>query len=115
MGTMTYKHENLLTDPKHKPAENVQSVEERLGKKQINLKLIPSVTGGKPDVCQLVSYRMNEITVKGAWTGQARLHLVPHVNAPVADLPVKKVLGGAHFIADISLPYGQVEYDYLKS
>ena len=115
MGTMTYKHENLLTDPKHKPAENMMSVEERLGKKQVNLKLIPSVTGGKPDVCQLISYQMNEISVKGAWAGQARLHLVPHVNAPVADLPVRKVLGGAHFIADITLPYGTVEYDYLKA
>ncbi len=112
MGTMTYKHENLLTDPAHSPAENMMSVAERLGKKQVNLKLIPSVTGGL-DVCQLVSYHMIDATVKGAWTGQARLHLVPHVNAPVADLPVKKIVGGSHFIADITLPYGQVEHDYL--
>lgn len=114
MGTMTYKHENLLCDPTHQPAENMQSVADRLGKKQMNLKLIPCVTGGKPAIAQLVSYRMTDIKVKGAWTGAARLHLVPHVNAPVADLPVKRIIGGAHFIADLTLPYGQVEVDYLK-
>lgn len=52
--------------------------------------------------------------IKGAWQGPARLHLVPHVNAPVADLPVKKIIKGEHFIADITLPYGRVLYDYLK-
>jgi acetoacetate decarboxylase len=57
---------------------------------------------------------MSEIVMKGAWSGPARLHLVPHVNAPVADLPVKKVLRGSHFVADLTLPYGRVLYDYLK-
>jgi len=42
------------------------------------------------------------------------LHLIPHVNAPVADLPVKRVLSGYHFIADLTLPYGRILYDYLK-
>jgi acetoacetate decarboxylase len=41
------------------------------------------------------------------------LHLVPHVNAPVADLPINRVIGGTHFIADLTLPYGRVLYDYL--
>ena len=114
MGTMTYKHANLLTDPARSPIENMQSVEERLGKKQVNLKLIPCVTGERPAIAQLVSYRMTEITVKGAWAGEGRLHLVPHVNAPVADLPVKRVIGATHFIGDLTLPYGQIEYDYLS-
>jgi acetoacetate decarboxylase len=47
--------------------------------------------------------------------GPARLHLVPHVNAPVADLLVKKIVGGLHFLADVSLPYGRVLYDYKKN
>ena len=34
------------------------------------------------------------------------------VNAPVADLPVRSVLGGLHFIADLTLPYGRVLHDY---
>jgi acetoacetate decarboxylase len=51
--------------------------------------------------------------LKGAWSGAARLHLIPHGNAPVADLPVRKVLQGLHFVADITLPYGRVLHDYL--
>ncbi|WP_287017407.1 acetoacetate decarboxylase family protein [Cycloclasticus sp.] len=45
----------------------------------------------------------------------ARLQLIPHVNAPVADLPVKQVIGGMHFIADLTLPYGRVLHDYMGS
>jgi len=30
----------------------------------------------------------------------------------VADLPVRKTLGGVHFIADLTLPYGRVLHDY---
>lgn len=48
--------------------------------------------------------------MKGSWSGPARLHLIPHV----ADLPVKRVLSGHHFIADLTLPYGRVLHDYLK-
>jgi acetoacetate decarboxylase len=42
------------------------------------------------------------------------LHLVPHVNAPVADFPVRRVVGAHHFLADLTLPYGRVVYDYNK-
>jgi len=34
------------------------------------------------------------------------------VNAPVADLPVRRVVGAHHFLADLTLPYGRVAYDY---
>ena len=105
MGTMTYKHEPHVHD--------IDKTYEALQKTQINLKLIPGVDG-KPEIAQLVAYNLTEVTVKGSWTGPARLHLVPHVNAPVADLPVRRVLGGRHFIADLTLPYGRVLYDYLR-
>jgi acetoacetate decarboxylase len=36
-----------------------------------------------------------------------------HVNAPVADLPVRRIVGTHHFLADLTLPYGRVLYDYL--
>jgi hypothetical protein len=39
---------------------------------------------------------------------------VPHVNAPVADFPVRRVIGAHHYIADLTLPYGRVAYDYNK-
>jgi acetoacetate decarboxylase len=106
LGTMAYKHENLLHDP--------EVVKKKLGIKQINLKLVPCVTGGVA-LAQLTSFNMTDIVVKGAWAGPARLQLNSHVNAPLADLPVRKVISGSHFIADMSLPYGKIEYDYLKS
>jgi acetoacetate decarboxylase len=115
MGTMQYKPENLLgPDPAHAELRNPDAVAKKLGKTQVNLKVIPAADGSRMDVAQLVAYNMNEITVKGAWAGSARLYLVPHVNAPVADFPVKRIVGGSHFIADATLPYGRVLHDYLK-
>jgi len=111
VGTMTYKHTDLTLDPKTH-AHTTAQIQQKLAKTGVLLKLIPHVDGTLA-IAQLVAYNMTDITVNGAWAGPARLHLVPHVNAPVADLPVKKVIGGSHFIADITLPYGRVLYDYL--
>jgi acetoacetate decarboxylase len=105
MGTMAYKHESLARNPEKTLAS--------LGKTQCNLKVIPDVDG-KPAIAQLVAYNLTEFSVKGSWVGPARLHLIPHVNAPVADLPIRKIVGGRHFIADLTLPAGRVLYDYLK-
>ncbi len=105
VGTMGYKHESLIQDPAKR--------NEALKKTQVNLKLLPCVTG-KPLVAQLVAYNLTDIDVKGDWGGPARLHLVPHVNAPVADFPVRRVIGGRHFIADLTLPYGRVLHDYIS-
>ena len=75
-------------------------------------RFIPHVDG-TPAIARLVAYELTDIQVQGAWSGPARLHLVPHVNAPVADLPVRRGVGGLHFIADLTLPYGGVLHDYL--
>jgi acetoacetate decarboxylase len=115
LGTMRYKQENLTYDVKGETAvtSSLKELQTKMQKTQVNLKLIPDVDG-TPAIAQLVGYNLVDITVKGAWSGPARLHLVPHVNAPVADLPVKRVIGGMHFIADLTLPYGRVLYDYLE-
>ena len=105
MGTMGYKHESM--------AGNGERTTAMLSKTQVNLKLIPSVTG-EAEICQLVAYNLTDIVVKGSWMGPARLHLVPHVNAPVADLPVRRIVGAHHFIADLTLPYGRVLHDYKR-
>ncbi|MFL1781303.1 putative acetoacetate decarboxylase C-terminal domain protein [Candidatus Hepatincolaceae symbiont of Richtersius coronifer] len=55
------------------------------------------------------------MVLKEAYKGDARLDLVPHVNAPVADLVIKEVVGGLHFKADLTLTYGRVLHDYLKA
>jgi acetoacetate decarboxylase len=106
MGTMAYKHESM--------AGNGAKTTATLSKTQINLKLIPGVDG-RPEICQLVAYNLTDITVKGSWAGPARLHLIPHVNAPVADFPVRRVLGAHHFIVDLTLPYGRVVHDYNQT
>ncbi len=67
-----------------------------LSKTQINLKLVPGVDG-RAEVCQLVAINLTDIVVKGSWSGPGRLHLVPHVNAPVADFPVRRVIGASSF------------------
>jgi acetoacetate decarboxylase len=113
VGTMGYKHQHLLYDVKGRKACSSASIVEKMSKTQVNLKLIPDVDGSLA-IAQLVGYKLTDIQVQGAWSGPARLHLVPHVNAPVADLPVRRVLGGLHFIADLTLPYGEVLHDYRK-
>ncbi|MGD0635361.1 MAG: acetoacetate decarboxylase [Beijerinckiaceae bacterium] len=104
MGTMAYKHVGQAGD--------VASTHRALEKTQINLKIIPGADG-QPGICQLVALNLTNVTVKGSWSGPARLHLVPHVGAPVADLPVRKIIGASHFIADLTLPYGRVVHDYM--
>jgi acetoacetate decarboxylase len=103
-GTMAYKYESL--------AQDHGATGQAMAKLNVNLKWIPDVDG-RPKIAQLVGYHLTDITLKGAWAGPARLHLVPHVNCRVADLPVRKILFGRHIIADLTLPYGEVLLDYL--
>lgn len=103
LGTMPYKY-NILDE---------QAIVKTITKTQVNLKLIPDVEGSSK-IAQLAAYNLENVIVKGAWSGSARLSLTPHINAPVADLPVKNCLEGKHFIADLTLPYARVLYDYLK-
>jgi acetoacetate decarboxylase len=104
VGTMGYKHESM--------AGNGVATSAKLSKTQVNLKLIPGIDG-TPAICQLVALNLTDITVKGSWRGPGRLHLIAHVNAPVADFPVKRVIEAHHFIADLTLPYGRILYDYV--
>lgn len=78
------------------------------------LKNIPGVDG-KPQINQLTKTYLTDITVKGAWTGPSSLELHPHALAPIADLPVKKIISTVHFVTDLTLPYGEVAEDYLAN
>jgi acetoacetate decarboxylase len=77
------------------------------------LKIIPHVDG-TPRICELVEYRLEDVTIKGAWTGPAALHLSPHALAPVADLPVLEMVSAIHILADLTLGLGKVVHDYLR-
>jgi acetoacetate decarboxylase len=101
-GTMGYKHRSLdaATEAKGLRAPNFL------------LKVIPHVDGG-PRVCELVRFHLEDVSVKGAWSGPAALQLCPHALAPVADLPVLEVLSAKHLVADLTLGLGSVVHDYL--
>jgi acetoacetate decarboxylase len=103
-GTMVYKHDAFRTDYSHE--------HELLTRTQVTLKLIPDIDG-TPAIAQLVAVKFSDVAIKGAWTGRARLELIPAVNCPLADLPVHEVTGGLHMVTDMTLPYGKVLHDYL--
>ncbi|MES2609393.1 MAG: acetoacetate decarboxylase [Pseudomonadota bacterium] len=100
--TMGFKHHALPPGP----------VLAGIAQPNFLLKIIPHVDG-TTRICELVRYHMVDVTLHGAWTAPASLELHPHALAPVADLPVLKVESAVHFIADMTLALGTVEYDYL--
>jgi len=103
-GTMGYKHRTL--DP--------AAVKAGLAAPSFLLKIIPDVDCG-PRVCELVRYYLQDVTVKGAWSGPAALELHHHALAPVAELPVLEVVSGVHIMTDLTLGLGEVVHDYLQN
>jgi acetoacetate decarboxylase len=77
------------------------------------LKIIPHVDGS-PRICELVEYYLEDVSLKGAWTGPGALALYPHALAPVAELPVLEVVSAIHILADLTLGLGKVVHDYLR-
>jgi acetoacetate decarboxylase len=102
-GTMGYKHRALDKD----------KVRESLLAPSYLLKIIPHVDGS-PRVLEIVRYYLEDVVVKGAWSGPAALQLAHHALAPVADLPVREVTGAVHILTDLTLGLGKVVFDYLK-
>jgi acetoacetate decarboxylase len=89
----------------------VEAVLGALAEPNYLLKVIPHVDGS-PRVCELVRYHTTDVTLKGAWTGPASLELHPHALAPMADLPVRRVVSALHFVTDLTLALGTVVHDY---
>ena len=104
-GTMGYKWETLPTDEIKKSLEETPNY---------LVKVIPDVDG-TPKIHQLVRYHVGNVTVKGAWTGPTDLELFSHALAPIADLPIKRIVTGVHFVSDLTLLPGTVEYDYIQN
>jgi len=76
------------------------------------LKIVPHVDGSAR-ICELVRFYLRDVTVLGAWGGPGALELHPHALAPVAELPVRKVVGARHVVANLTLDIGEVAFDYL--
>ncbi|HEU0175336.1 MAG TPA: acetoacetate decarboxylase [Blastocatellia bacterium] len=101
-GTMGYKHRSLDTEVEAR----------KLAAPNFLLKIIPHVDG-TARICELVRFYLEDIKVKGAWSGPAALDLCSHALAPVAELPVLQVLSAKHVIADLTLGLGTVVHNYL--
>ena len=115
VGTLDYGPVRIVTGSmgyKHKKADE-NAVKASLAAPNFLLKIVPHVDG-TPRICELVEYYLEDVTVKGAWTGPAAIELHPHALAPVAELPVLEVISGLHIVADLTLGLGKVAYDYLK-
>ena len=100
--TMGFKHTTLDTD----------KVRTSMLAPNYLLKIIPHVDGSAR-ICELVQYFLEDVIVKGAWTGPAALELAHHALAPVARLPVLEVISGTHVLTDMTLGLGTVIHDYL--
>ena len=101
-GTMGYKHK----------AADLAAVKASLLAPNFLLKIIPHVDGA-PRICELVEYYLEDVDLKGAWTGPVALSLASHALAPIAELPVLEVVSGIHIVADLTLGLGKVAHDYL--
>lgn len=100
--TMGYKYEEL----------DLKIITNALNTPIYLLKIIPRVDG-TTQICELVEINLTEVHVKGAWAGPAQLELAHHALAPVASLPIHRIVKAVHLITDLTLPYGRVIHDYL--
>jgi acetoacetate decarboxylase len=101
-GTMGFKHRTM-------PDAAILAA---LAQPNFLLKIIPHVDGSAR-ICELVRYYTTQVVLHGAWSGPAALELHPHALAPVADLPVRRVVSALHFAVDLTLELGEVVFDYL--
>lgn len=114
VGTLDYGPVRVATGTmgfKHVEADR-GAIEHSLALPNYLLKIIPHVDGSTR-ICELVSFDLQDVVLKGAWNGPAALDLHAHALAPVADLPVLEVLSATHILADLTLGMGQVVHDYL--
>ena len=115
VGTLDYGPVRVVTGTmgyKHKEAD-LAAVKTALTAPNYLLKIIPHVDGSAR-ICELVEYYLEDVTVKGAWTGPGSLTLSPHALAPVAELPVLEIVSALHIQSDLTLGLGKVVHDYLS-
>ena len=106
VGTMGFKYNEL---------DKLKTQESMANSPIFLLKIVPHINGKDSEICQLVRCFISDVKVHGAWTGPAALQLFEHALAPVTMLPVRKILSGSHIIADVTLPGGEVIFDYKKA
>ncbi len=115
VGTLDYRTQRVATATmgyKHARLTEEQARAE-IGQPTYGLKLLPGYDR-RPRICELVRSQITDLTIKGAWTGPARLQLFAHALAPLADLPVLEVVSASHILCDLSLGRPQLVLDYLE-
>jgi len=115
VGTLDYGPVRVATGTmgyKHKEADTETTLQE-LASPNFLLKIIPHVDGSAR-ICELVEYHLEDIQMKGVWSGPGALSLNAHALAPVAELPVLEIVSTTHLVADLTLGLGKVIQDYLE-
>ncbi|KRN42474.1 acetoacetate decarboxylase [Fructilactobacillus fructivorans] len=102
-GTMGYRYQPM----------DLMTAEDELTQPNYRLNIMRDYDGS-PRIVELTESMITNLNVKDAWTSPARLQLFEHVHAPVADLPVREMVGGSDIIADLTLPQPKKIYDYLS-
>lgn len=100
--TMAYKNAPL----------DEQAARDEIGAPTYSLKII-SGYDRQPRILELVRMQITDMTIKGAWSGPARLQYFEHVLAPLADLPVREIVGASHILTDLTLGRASPVFDYL--
>lgn len=114
VGTLDYGSLRVATATmgyKHKPLDLEQAKRE-ICVPIFMLKILWSYEG-RPGICELLRTQITNITVKGAWTGPARLQLFEHALAPLADFPVREIVSASHILTDLTLTPPKRILDYL--
>jgi acetoacetate decarboxylase len=115
VGTLDYGTLRVATATmgyKHAPLTEEDAVAE-VGRPTYGLKMLPGYDR-RPRILELVRSQITDITVRGAWTGPARLQLFEHALAPLADLPVREIVSASHILADLTLGRASLVHDYLQ-
>ena len=114
VGTLDYGPVRVVTATmgyKHKEAD-LAAVRASLAAPNFLLKIIPHVDG-TPRICEIVEYHLEDVTLKGAWSGPAALQLFEHAMCDVARLPVREIVSASHILTDLTLAPVKPVHDYL--
>jgi acetoacetate decarboxylase len=115
VGTLDYGTLRVATATmgyKHAPMSDEDAIAE-IGRPTFGLKVLPGYDR-RPRILELVRSQITDITIRGAWTGPARLQLFEHALAPLADLPVREIVSASHVLTDLTLGRASLVFDYLR-
>ncbi|HZZ47259.1 MAG TPA: acetoacetate decarboxylase family protein [Pseudonocardia sp.] len=80
----------------------------------VNLKLVPSVTNGKPpEVAQLIKTSLSDFTAKRVYRGAATLSFGASPTDRFNQFPVQEIVDAFYYNSDFTLGDGEVVHNYL--